>query len=180
MSCLISGFGIHQTKIIKCQQVKSVGIEPKILYTQPCGQARRQIVTNLKLLQTDVVCISEEECIGIGNPVLLLPLKRSRAGCIGIRIGPHTCGITRIGPPSFISKLLKIVSKVTRLCTDILNRSCSSLDQSGKIERFVGHPDTHAAIPFVSPGLDRKSTRLNSSHVAISYAVFCLKKKNYI
>src|SRR5437660_8302263 len=26
--------------------------------------------------------------------------------------------------------------------------------------------------------LDRKSTRLNSSHVAISYAVFCLKKKN--
>src|SRR5437870_10995096 len=28
--------------------------------------------------------------------------------------------------------------------------------------------------------LDRKSTRLNSSHVAISYAVFCLKKKNNI
>src|SRR5690349_22864184 len=28
------------------------------------------------------------------------------------------------------------------------------------------------------PGTDRKSTRLNSSHVEISYAVFCLKKKN--
>src|SRR5699024_11418090 len=27
---------------------------------------------------------------------------------------------------------------------------------------------------------DRKSTRLNSSHVSISYAVFCLKKKNII
>src|SRR5438874_9014492 len=27
-------------------------------------------------------------------------------------------------------------------------------------------------------GEDRKSTRLNSSHVEISYAVFCLKKKN--
>src|SRR5439155_16155259 len=27
--------------------------------------------------------------------------------------------------------------------------------------------------------LDRKSTRLNSSHVAISYAVFCLKKKKH-
>src|SRR5690242_21323829 len=26
--------------------------------------------------------------------------------------------------------------------------------------------------------LDRKSTRLNSSHMSISYAVFCLKKKN--
>src|SRR5699024_11447687 len=30
--------------------------------------------------------------------------------------------------------------------------------------------------PFVRPP-DRKSTRLNSSHVSISYAVFCLKKK---
>src|SRR5690606_41581439 len=29
-----------------------------------------------------------------------------------------------------------------------------------------------------SAGRDRKSTRLNSSHVKISYAVFCLKKKN--
>src|SRR5690625_5591738 len=29
----------------------------------------------------------------------------------------------------------------------------------------------------VESGQDRKSTRLNSSHVAISYAVFCLKKK---
>src|SRR5207253_7362094 len=31
---------------------------------------------------------------------------------------------------------------------------------------------------FASERVDRKSTRLNSSHVAISYAVFCLKKKN--
>src|SRR3712207_7171838 len=29
------------------------------------------------------------------------------------------------------------------------------------------------------PRLDRKSTRLNSSHANISYAVFCLKKKKY-
>src|SRR3712207_7196367 len=29
------------------------------------------------------------------------------------------------------------------------------------------------------PGRDRKSTRLNSSHANISYAVFCLKKKKY-
>src|SRR5690625_6721628 len=31
--------------------------------------------------------------------------------------------------------------------------------------------------PIYEEGADRKSTRLNSSHVAISYAVFCLKKK---
>src|SRR5256885_3104768 len=34
------------------------------------------------------------------------------------------------------------------------------------------HPNDHVNI-------DRKSTRLNSSHLVISYAVFCLKKKNY-
>src|SRR5438034_3995068 len=32
----------------------------------------------------------------------------------------------------------------------------------------------------VAPYGDRKSTRLNSSHTVISYAVFCLKKKNRI
>src|SRR3712207_9030219 len=32
--------------------------------------------------------------------------------------------------------------------------------------------------PRARHGLDRKSTRLNSSHANISYAVFCLKKKN--
>src|SRR3989454_4418140 len=31
-----------------------------------------------------------------------------------------------------------------------------------------------------SSGIDRKSTRLNSSHLVISYAVFCLKKKKNI
>src|SRR5207249_8854309 len=33
------------------------------------------------------------------------------------------------------------------------------------------------ALSSSSPASDRKSTRLNSSHVSISYAVFCLKKK---
>src|SRR5258708_21005806 len=33
-------------------------------------------------------------------------------------------------------------------------------------------------VSFVS--IDRKSTRLNSSHQIISYAVFCLKKKKYL
>src|SRR5690625_6344643 len=33
------------------------------------------------------------------------------------------------------------------------------------------------ALALLVENADRKSTRLNSSHVAISYAVFCLKKK---
>src|SRR5439155_20243842 len=39
-----------------------------------------------------------------------------------------------------------------------------------------GSPRARCASPGRRSG-DRKSTRLNSSHVAISYAVFCLKKK---
>src|SRR3989442_4496808 len=59
---------------------------------------------------------------------------------------------------------------------DRLNNSFTitpvSLDPSGivgKLEHVLDTYDDH---------LDRKSTRLNSSHVRISYAVFCLKKKN--
>src|SRR5260221_3490843 len=33
--------------------------------------------------------------------------------------------------------------------------------------------------PVLGPVIDRKSTRLNSSHTVISYAVFCLKKKKH-
>src|SRR2546429_1709893 len=44
--------------------------------------------------------------------------------------------------------------------------------------------DTEVAVEFLdgagSPERDRKSTRLNSSHGYISYAVFCLKKKKNI
>src|SRR5690348_17733748 len=43
--------------------------------------------------------------------------------------------------------------------------------------RPVGHPrGPHSQFPKGS-AQDRKSTRLNSSHPSISYAVFCLKKK---
>src|SRR2546430_10961994 len=37
--------------------------------------------------------------------------------------------------------------------------------------------DPSASSWLIIPGIDRKSTRLNSSHSQISYAVFCLKKK---
>src|SRR5439155_22195773 len=44
-------------------------------------------------------------------------------------------------------------------------------------ESYVGAVIATVAIGATSEDSDRKSTRLNSSHVAISYAVFCLKKK---
>src|SRR5215204_4699036 len=48
------------------------------------------------------------------------------------------------------------------------SRACSSTSRAARA--------THPAAAW----LDRKSTRLNSSHTVISYAVFCLKKKKKI
>src|SRR2546430_7898315 len=50
------------------------------------------------------------------------------------------------------------------------------------VDRPPGDPHTHGgrASRVRSAGRDRKSTRLNSSHSQISYAVFCLKKKKKI
>src|SRR5436309_12700590 len=45
------------------------------------------------------------------------------------------------------------------------------------LERLHAGPDVDHDL---DPVTDRKSTRLNSSHVKISYAVFCLKKKTDI
>src|SRR5690349_23584463 len=52
------------------------------------------------------------------------------------------------------------------------------VDRKRAIERL--HNDGRSGRRRLAPaafGIDRKSTRLNSSHVEISYAVFCLKKK---
>src|SRR5437870_9806884 len=48
--------------------------------------------------------------------------------------------------------------------------------EPSSIERSLIAPGT-LWVAFSFAAIDRKSTRLNSSHVAISYAVFCLKKK---
>src|SRR5439155_11857085 len=55
-----------------------------------------------------------------------------------------------------------------------LFRSLDDVDAVIAIMEGLG-PGEHVVELLL--GLDRKSTRLNSSHVAISYAVFCLKKK---
>src|SRR5690554_7483951 len=50
---------------------------------------------------------------------------------------------------------------------------------TGTTQATSGHLSaTGRVAALLELGIDRKSTRLNSSHVRISYAVFCLKKKN--
>src|SRR5690606_40289198 len=80
------------------------------------------------------------------------------------------------------------------LCTVCERLAAQCGDHAVRLEPFIrryasGAPpdplDRPAPDPTERSGtlgllrdLDRKSTRLNSSHVKISYAVFCLKKKN--
>src|SRR5256885_3316512 len=45
------------------------------------------------------------------------------------------------------------------------------------VSQGVTASTTNRSRRIASPSVDRKSTRLNSSHLVISYAVFCLKKK---
>src|SRR5690606_39565134 len=54
----------------------------------------------------------------------------------------------------------------------------SSLVQLRVAQRLVPDDYTSHLVLLGGRCKDRKSTRLNSSHVKISYAVFCLKKKN--
>src|SRR5699024_11802233 len=56
---------------------------------------------------------------------------------------------------------------------DAANNSCG-IRQSLQLTGQLGE---HSVAGLMPPA-DRKSTRLNSSHVSISYAVFCLKKTN--
>src|SRR5690606_41349923 len=49
--------------------------------------------------------------------------------------------------------------------------------RAGRVRLRIGQRGV-LRVPADPAGADRKSTRLNSSHVKISYAVFCLKKKN--
>src|SRR6267142_5638090 len=56
-----------------------------------------------------------------------------------------------------------------------------SLHDALPISREGGSPPQPLSLPRRSPRpRDRKSTRLNSSHMSTSYAVFCLKKKKHL
>src|SRR5260363_455113 len=86
---------------------------------------------------------------------------------------------TSNGTPFLISHKHSLIGAA---CATSLARLCPLLGQPfqsiparpASRRRCRPHPVAGSAL---RPALDRKSTRLNSSHQIISYAVFCLKKK---
>src|SRR3989442_7934488 len=74
------------------------------------------------------------------------------------------------------------LSNTKRLCNDIFCQSSCSRPQAISLDGPLPSQPAAGGTKDHAPGShspDRKSTRLNSSHVRISYAVFCLKKKKY-
>src|SRR5205814_9804353 len=97
-----------------------------------------------------------------------------------------------IAPPSFSSALFSFLMsrpppRSTLFPYTTLFRSVAARGElrDRRLGPFVLEGDFHTVhdtkarpVDRALRSLDRKSTRLNSSHLGISYAVFCLKKKN--
>src|SRR5690606_39955489 len=118
--------------------------------------------------------------------------SRSAAGgrCRACTLGPDAALPTAAGVASSRTRLRIRAIKGCLLSAPPPGRARSRTPDYGPCradERVHGRPRwggvlppaagplAHAPLPRLL--LDRKSTRLNSSHVKISYAVFCLKKK---
>src|SRR5690554_467642 len=107
---------------------------------------------------------------GMGKTALTLSMARNMAIDYNI-------------PVAFFSLEMSSVQLITRLISSETGLSSETL-RTGNLEKHeweqlnVKVKDLEAAPLYIddTPSLDRKSTRLNSSHVRISYAVFCLKK----
>src|SRR5688500_20174522 len=65
----------------------------------------------------------------------------------------------------------------TALCDQPSGRPCADGAADGRALISLSDAARFRRPYAADPGADRKSTRLNSSHLVISYAVFCLKKK---
>src|SRR5579883_2672637 len=76
-----------------------------------------------------------------------------------------------------VKKLPQPASSRTRQCGEVTGEFVGIENiPDRRLETRQLPREFRRTFPFVAGG-DRKSTRLNSSHVKISYAVFCLKKK---
>src|SRR5205814_4228465 len=91
-----------------------------------------------------------------------------------------------IGPTAFLEALSAMAPVVEGFFIDDARRllprvadGATRAEGDAFLRQEAAHANMHAGFNrlLVRWGVDRKSTRLNSSHLGISYAVFCLKKK---
>src|SRR3712207_8945322 len=78
---------------------------------------------------------------------------------------PYTALFRSVGADAYATRLTEEARRFTVVRSELVAGT-------NKLLRWIS-----LLMLVVGPLLDRKSTRLNSSHANISYAVFCLKKK---
>src|SRR5690606_24205303 len=111
-------------------------------------------------------------------------------GVGGYASGPLLMMANMMGLPTLIQEQNSFAGKTNKSLGSKAKKICvayEGMEQFFPAEKVLltGNPIRRTSVDIegkkgealVSFGLDRKSTRLNSSHVKISYAVFCLKKK---
>src|SRR5690606_8172906 len=131
-------------------QITARAEQPGTYWTQRLGLGFDEITSeNLLLIDEDLNVLQGE---GMANPAnrfhSWLYRARPDVQCIVHSHAPHVSALS----------MLEVPLEIAHMDTCVLYGQCAFLKKW--------------------PGIDRKSTRLNSSHVKISYAVFCLKKKN--
>src|SRR5699024_2145242 len=109
---------------------------------------------------------------GIGDLALILDVVHKAGGD-----DAHLSPLFGVGKDAGLD-LVAVVGAVVHALQGQGQGAClvALVEQGGDLAH--GELCAHAALQVGGVEADRKSTRLNSSHVSISYAVFCLKKNN--
>src|SRR5699024_11954205 len=148
------------------------------------GMARRVALARAIVLEPELIFYDEPfaglDPISLGITAQLIRDLSDELNCASIII-------THDVPESFkIADYVYLVGQGKMIMHGTPNELESSQDEY--VRQFLnGMPDGPIAFHYpTTPAFeawldkkDRKSTRLNSSHVSISYAVFCLKKKKH-
>src|SRR2546427_533783 len=112
-------------------------------------------------------------------PPGLAPAQRVQALLAGYmeRVRRHPAlTVCILGDPALFTDSLAAFTQ--RLRGEVQQCEPSDGDAAVLLDLLIDYTHGHAlALALSGEGADRKSTRLNSSHSQISYAVFCLKKK---
>src|SRR5690606_39803157 len=95
--------------------------------------------------------------------------------------GPPARRVPPASPPRRSSDLAIDQTRLEQILVNLLSNALDALRGQPRRELWLSgarHGASYRLEVRDSGSGDRKTTRLNSSHVKISYAVFCLKKKN--
>src|SRR2546430_3270616 len=174
-------------KELSDHDVVNVGAAGTFVVRKPGSRAKFRAALLRKLpFEAEVVLCDGRDLIGLetDNPFGSEPSRPDVVRFVSIlsRAGRVRASIPVTLPPSG-EWLLRVIASKNRFVFGVYRRHKKTIGYLGQIDKLCGVPVTTRnwnTVVAIVRILDRKSTRLNSSHSQISYAVFCLKKKNNV